>query len=262
MDRQVLVEWIEKGAFLLPAVAGKVERLDDPHFVGRRTAIADPMCNMVGVARLPEHAASSIIASVRDRFASEGMPFSWLVGPTSAPSDLGAHLTAAGLTEVAVLEGLALSLDRAGDLPARDDVIVRPVTTDADLATAVSTLAACYPASRDVAELFCEAPLRHGRDLNPLAYLAYVSDTPDPVGISMMVDVPHQPICLLVSSATREGYRRRGVYTALTAHRVAEARRRGAEAVILQALSATSAPICRRLGFEPVCELSLYAWLG
>ena len=64
---------------------------------------------------------------------------------------------------------------------------------------------------------------------------------------------------LLGSSVVPE-LRGRGVYRALVAARVAALREMGRPLVTIQALSHTSAPICARLGFEPVCELRGYVW--
>ncbi len=64
---------------------------------------------------------------------------------------------------------------------------------------------------------------------------------------------------LLGSSVVPE-LRGRGVYRALVAARVAALREMGRPLVTIQAVSHTSAPICARLGFDPVCELRGYAW--
>jgi N-acetylglutamate synthase-like GNAT family acetyltransferase len=61
-------------------------------------------------------------------------------------------------------------------------------------------------------------------------------------------------------AATLTAYRGQGVYTALMAQRLADARAMGMEAAILQADRTTSAPICANLGFEEVCSIDLYAW--
>jgi hypothetical protein len=61
-------------------------------------------------------------------------------------------------------------------------------------------------------------------------------------------------------AATLSEYRGNGVYTALMAKRLADARALGMEAAILQADRRTSAPICANLGFEEVCSIDLYVW--
>ena len=52
--------------------------------------------------------------------------------------------------------------------------------------------------------------------------------------------------------------RGRGGYRALTAARLEDARQAGGAAVLVSAVADTSAPICRKLGFEPVCRLQDY----
>ena len=61
-------------------------------------------------------------------------------------------------------------------------------------------------------------------------------------------------------SAVMPSHRGRGVYRALVARRLADARRDGAEAAVIQAVRSTSAPICVGLGFEEVCAQELWAW--
>ena len=63
---------------------------------------------------------------------------------------------------------------------------------------------------------------------------------------------------LLNGSATVPWARGRGVYRALTAARLQDAHGQGAAVVLVSAVADTSAPICRRLGFQPVCRLQHY----
>jgi N-acetylglutamate synthase-like GNAT family acetyltransferase len=75
-----------------------------------------------------------------------------------------------------------------------------------------------------------------------------------------MFPFPTSTIAVMQGAATRSQYRGKGVYTALMATRLVDARDMGMEAAILQADRTTSAPICANLGFEEVCSIDLYAW--
>jgi predicted GNAT family acetyltransferase len=57
-------------------------------------------------------------------------------------------------------------------------------------------------------------------------------------------------------------HRGRGIYSALVAKRLADARADGRSAAVIQAVRSTSAPICAKLGFREVCALEFYAWEG
>jgi predicted GNAT family acetyltransferase len=56
--------------------------------------------------------------------------------------------------------------------------------------------------------------------------------------------------------------RGRGIYSALVAKRLTDARGVGRRAAVLQAVRSTSAPSGAKLGFREVCELEFYAWEG
>jgi len=57
-------------------------------------------------------------------------------------------------------------------------------------------------------------------------------------------------------------HRGRGIYTALVAKRLADARADGRTAAVIQAVRSTSAPIAAKLGFREMCGLEFYAWEG
>ncbi len=69
-----------------------------------------------------------------------------------------------------------------------------------------------------------------------------------------LVFVPGTSIALFGGAATLPAHRGRGAYTALVAARLEEAARAGAEAAIIQANRATSAPIAAKLGFEEIAS--------
>jgi predicted acetyltransferase len=55
-------------------------------------------------------------------------------------------------------------------------------------------------------------------------------------------------------------FRGKGVYRGLVARRLEVLRERGIPLVTIQAIADTSAPICKKLGFETVCQLAMYGW--
>jgi N-acetylglutamate synthase-like GNAT family acetyltransferase len=89
-------------------------------------------------------------------------------------------------------------------------------------------------------------------------YLAYVEGVDYPVATAGMLYMPNLPIALLLSSATLPDFRGYGIYTSLTARRLADAHQDGIEAAVIQAVRATSAPICRKLGFVEIAPMELY----
>jgi predicted GNAT family acetyltransferase len=102
-------------------------------------------------------------------------------------------------------------------------------------------------------------------DILPLAaggkhYLAFLEGVEGPVAAASMFPYPHSTVAVMQGAATLADYRGQGLYTALMATRLADARAMGLEAAILQADRKTSAPICTNLGFEEVCSIDVYVW--
>ena len=93
-------------------------------------------------------------------------------------------------------------------------------------------------------------------------YFAYVDGGTEPVGWSYLVYLPDSPIVLLGGAATLPEHRGRGIYSALVAKRLADARADGRSAAVIQAVRSTSAPIAAKLGFRELCGLEFYAWEG
>ena len=90
------------------------------------------------------------------------------------------------------------------------------------------------------------------------SYFAYL-DGEAPVAWSYLVYIPDSPLVLLGGAATLAEQRGHGVYTALVARRLADARADGRAAAIIQADRDTSAPICAKLGFRELCGLEIFA---
>jgi len=84
-------------------------------------------------------------------------------------------------------------------------------------------------------------------------------DGDQPVAWSYLVYLPDSPTVLLGGAATLEEYRGHGIYTALVARRLADARVDGRTAAVIQGDRKTSAPICAKLGFREICGLEMFA---
>jgi len=135
-------------------------------------------------------------------------------------------------------------------------VTVRQATPE-DRATLIRVYATAYPLPEALAAVLT--------DVLPLAaggrhYLAFLEGVEGPVAVASMFPFPKSTVAVMQGAATLNAYRGKGVYTALMAKRLADARDMGLEAAILQADRTTSAPICANLGFEEVCSIDLYAW--
>jgi GNAT superfamily N-acetyltransferase len=247
---------LENSIFEVPELPG---RWEVPSFWGVRAhatpQTSHPIGNLVGVATLTEAHADAIIAQVQAFFAKRHHRVGWWVNPSSTPGDLVLRLEAAGFAKVIEQAGQVLT-DMGRAITVNPAVTVRQAT-HADRDELMRVYATAYPLPEALAAVIT--------DVVPLAaggrhYLAFLDGVEGPVAVASMFPFPTSTIAVMQGAATRSQYRGKGVYTALMATRLVDARDMGMEAAILQADRTTSAPICANLGFEEVCSIDLYAW--
>ncbi len=256
IDEQTLLWALETSLFLVPALPDRVERLDVPGVQGRITADSDPFANLVGAATLDEGNADETIWQVREIYAGWRKEFGWLVGPLSTPFDLPGRLEAAGLVRSVEMAGM-VHADLGRPIATNPAVYVHEATGE-DLEAAIYTLADAMeiPAERTFA--MTEALFLSPEPIMRRVYLAFVEGVEHPVATAGMLYMPDLPVALLLSAATLPDFRGYGIYTSLLARRLADARQDGLEAAIIQAVRATSAPICRKHGFVEIAPMALY----
>jgi len=255
-SQESILHALENSIFEFPELPG---RWEVPHFVGVRThatpQTSHPIGNLVGVATLTEQNADAVIAQVQAFFAKRHHRVGWWLNPSSTPGDLVIRLEAAGFSKVVEQAGQVLTnMERA--IKVNPVVTVRQAT-QADRDDLIRLYATAYPLPEELAAVIT--------DVLPLAaggrhYLAFLNGVERPVSVASMFPFPKSTIAVMQGAATLSEYRGKGVYTALMAKRLADARALDMEAAILQADRRTSAPICANLGFEEVCSIDLYAW--
>jgi GNAT superfamily N-acetyltransferase len=165
-------------------------------------------------------------------------------------------LEGAGLVKSVELAGMVYA-DLARPIATNPAVYVHEATAD-DLEATIHTLAAAMEIPVDRTYAMTEALFFSPEPIVRRVYLAFVKGVDTPVATAGMLYMPDQPIALLLSAATLPDFRGYGIYTSLMARRLADARRDGVEAAIIQAVRATSAPICRKLGFVEIAPMELY----
>lgn len=258
LELDTLLDILEVAAFYLPELPGRVETYRANGVWARVTWDSDPFANLVGGATLDESSADGTIWDVMRFFWERGKAFGWLVGPRSTPWDLAERLHRAGMQWVSGFAGMVHPYP-AIFIPTNPEVHVWEAGVD-DFETAGWLMAEGMGVAREQTRSVTEALFFGQGPIGRRVYLATLDGVDYPVGFASMVYVPDQPMVHLASAATLEGFRGRGIYTALVARRLADASRDGAEAAVIHANRATSAPICRKLGFEEVAGLELFAW--
>lgn len=188
----------------------------------------------------------------------QGLPFTWVVGPATLPDDLPTYLQAHGMNPGPTLDGMVMR-PPLGDRPGRQRWAVHraPWTEVLDHA---STLAPAY-GHRMSAEAFHHVVRSLGQSASGASeiYLAVADDLRTPIGFGVTVPVNDRAV-FLSGSATLPEWRHQGVYRSLVLQRVHDTFQAGMEAALITAVTTTSVPICRRLGFESVCQIQ--QWYG
>jgi hypothetical protein len=182
--------------------------------------------------------------------------FTWVVGPTSSPGDLGARLVARGLVDIGDGDLLTASLPISG---LRVNADLEIVEVD-DEETALIGLRLAHPDADEgeMAVLLRERLdyLRHlGRRGGYLvAFLGGAAVANG--GYRYSAD---GSTVYLTGAETAEGFRGRGIYQSLVAHRASAATRRGYRYAAIRARRDTSLPILMRRGFVDHGHLPIFA---
>lgn len=257
-DLDTLLDALEIAAFLLPELPGRVESFQADGVRFRSTWDSDPFANLVGAATLAPEDADAAIWDAFSYFAQQDKAFGWLVGPRSTPWDLADRLYRFGMQWEASSAGMVHPYP-AIFIPTNPAVHVWEASAE-DFDSAGWLMAEGMGVAIERTRAVTEAMFFGEGPLNRRVYLATLAGIDYPVGFASMVYFPDQPIVHLASAATLEEFRGHGIYTALMAQRLADAHQDGMEAAIIHANRNTSAPICRKLGFEEIAGLEWFAW--
>ncbi|WP_067185199.1 GNAT family N-acetyltransferase [Microtetraspora niveoalba] len=206
---------------------------------------------------LDENTADAAIAAEVRRFTDAGREFEWKLYAHDRPGDLAERLREAGFTpepEEAVMVAEIGDVSAAVELP--EGIHLRPVTDAAG------------------AELMSEVHrAAFGTDRPEIArrFLAQLAEAPETVAatVAMAGDVPVSAARMEISPGTGfaglwgggtvPGWRGRGLYRALVAHRARIAAERGCRYLQVDA-SDESRPILHRLGFVPLTTTTPYVY--
>jgi GNAT superfamily N-acetyltransferase len=132
-------------------------------------------------------------------------------------------------------------------------------TSMKDALAETEMMALAYGLPLEVMRVFNEFLAAAAERIKSRGYFGYVAGNDKPVAWSYLAYLPDSPTVLLGGAATLEEHRGQGIYTALVARRLADARADGRTSAIIQADRRTSAPICAKLGFREICALELFA---
>lgn len=263
MNSDSLIAFIDKtcnetiSRFVSP---GEVEPLEINGITGRISNIDSYGLNCVGRSKLSGESAEDVIRKVIACYSERKKNFTWLVGPSSSPHNLGSLLEKNGLIKIpqVCMSGMYAHLKEL-KVKGNEDVRVekKPISKITEYA---DLLASAYGFGESVEAFAIRSKLIvHSGDGGNL-YLAFLENKDNPVAYGVSVYYEKEKVVILQGSGTVGAFRRKGIYTKLVAARIADACDMGMETAVIQAINSTSMPICQKIGFQKISDIDLYAY--
>ncbi|MCL6669894.1 GNAT family N-acetyltransferase [Streptomyces panaciradicis] len=202
--------------------------------------------------------AQAAISEQIDYFSGLGREFEWKLYGHDRPVDLGERLRAAGFSaepEETLMIAEAAGLDLDAEPP--EGVRLLPVTDAAGVHLVADVHEKAF--GTDGSRLREQLLARLAAEPDTiLAVVALAGE--EPVSAARMELLPGTRFAGLWGGGTVEGWRGRGVYRALVAHRARAAVERGYRYLQVDA-SSQSRPILERLGFAPLTTTTPYTYV-
>ncbi len=263
MNSESLIAFIDKtcnetiSRFVSP---GEVEPLEINGITGRISNIDSYGLNCVGLSKLSGESAEVVIRKVIACYSERKKNFTWLVGPSSSPHNLGSLLEKNGLIKIpqVCMSGMYAHLKQL-KVKGNEDVRVekKPISKITEYA---DLLASAYGFGESVEAFAIRSKLIvHSGDGGNL-YLAFLENKDNPVAYGVSIYYEKEKVVILQGSGTVGAFRRKGIYTKLVAARIADACDMGMETAVIQAINSTSMPICQKIGFQKISDIDLYAY--
>ncbi|GGY45109.1 GNAT family N-acetyltransferase [Streptomyces tanashiensis] len=206
---------------------------------------------------LDEPAADAAIAAQIDHYRTAGVSFEWKLYAHDTPADLGERLRAAGFTpEDPETLMAAEAADLPGEVPLPEGVELRAVTDEAGVRQVVEVHDRAF--GTDSSHIGRQLLDRLAADPDTVTAVVALADD-EPVSAARLELYPGTDFAGLWGGGTVEGWRGRGLYRALVAHRARIAAARGHRYVQVDAAD-TSRPILLRLGFLPLTTTTPYVY--
>lgn len=231
------------------------ELYDQPDLLWVATDIPFPPFNGVVRARLRPETIAPTITSTLQHFARHHVPMLWLIGPSTRPSDLSAHLIGFGLTHMADDSAMAIDLQT---LPMNLHV---PTGFTSEAVDDLGTLRTwCGFTDQTVV---ADALFAWGQTLGfaPEREIVHFLGRLDGRPVATATLVLGGGVAGIYNVMTVPDAQRRGIGALMTVRPLAVARARGYRLGILQS-SKMGYPLYRRLGFQDYCRIGIYLWPG
>ena len=253
MDREAVLAAFDEQIRRRPEPGGQVE-YDD----GVVRSVSDAW-NGVTWCDLDEVSADAVIAAQIRRFAELSAGWEWKHYSYDRPPDLPERLLAAGFTrEPAEALLVAEIADLALDLPPPPGVELRAVVDQEGVEALVAVHDEVFGEDHSALGQSLSAALAH-QPGTTAAVVAFAGETP--IAAGRVEFHPGTDFASLGGGGTSPGWRGRGVFRSLVAHRAARAAARGFRYLQVDA-SPDSRPILQRLGFAELATTTPFTHRG
>jgi hypothetical protein len=145
---------------------GEVRR--SPELLIMSSGVPHPFVNTVACARLPAEHADERIADAIDHFRNRSLPFHWLVGPSSAPPDLGSRLIAQGMRLATTSVAMALDLEHRVPADPFDGLTVSRVATQKEVSEWTGAWVRAWDMPRAIGQVFADAIAAYGLEADSI----------------------------------------------------------------------------------------------
>ncbi len=182
-----------------------------------------------------------------------GGPVRWTFGDHPSPPDLASRLEARGLRRIIHWDGLALT-DLRAELPVNPEVRIEPLSDE----NVEEWAAAREPVDPERRRQRIAAATRYLRN-ERRQVRHFLGRLDGRIAGFVVLRIEPNGVAYLRNAITVPGFRNRGLYLTLLAHRLRVAREAGCEVAVVAAQVQSSSPILCKRGFVRVCGFNGYA---
>lgn len=235
------------------------ELCDEPGWIQLRTPSSPwPNHNKVLLAQLAAADVQRKIAEVLSDHRDRGARVQWIVGPSSAPTDLGSALRSAGLSSQGQMAGMIMPVPDQPHAPSKDLTLdeVGPAQVD-EFAQVTADSWEMDDVFRDAAAHITRTEMRGG---SPGTRRWIARHRGQAVGSCIIRVFPE--FGYFQGCAVNPAFRGRGLYRAMIRFRLSVLRALGRDIAVVWANETTSGPVCNKLGFETICTATSYQSLA
>jgi ribosomal protein S18 acetylase RimI-like enzyme len=249
------VESIARNCFRSFSGLSNARLVDSTEAYGVITDIPLTFCNGIATTRIVDGEAG--IERVMAPFRERGRSFRWWISPSTEPADLAARLAARGLRHVFDSAGMAADLTGMPEVGQPDGLTIVRIRDEAAMHSWANILCSVFNLSAADCATWIDvfSQIGFGDEAQWAHFVGFLEGIPVATTSLLMAG----ELAGIYHVATMPQARGRGVGAAVTDHAMRHAREQGARQAALQS-SELGFNVYRSLGFEHVCDLTLYDW--